>query len=100
MFFRQFYEDGLAQASYMVACPDAEEALVVDPRRDVDLYLRVARENDFKIVGVTETHIHADFLSGARELAAATGAALHLSGAGGPDWQYVATPNLNTRRVS
>ena len=100
MFFRQFYEEGLAQASYMVACPDSEEALVVDPRRDIDLYLRVARENDFKIVGVTETHIHADFLSGARELAAATGATLHLSGDGGPEWHYVATPGLQVRRVS
>jgi hydroxyacylglutathione hydrolase len=88
MFFRQIYEEGLAQASYIVGCPDKEVALVVDPRRDVDVYLRIARENDLKIVGVTETHIHADFLSGARELAAATGATLHLSACGGPEWAY------------
>jgi len=88
MFFRQIYEEGLAQASYIVGSPDEEVALVVDPRRDIDVYLRVARENDLKITGVTETHIHADFLSGARELAAATGATLHVSGCGGVDWTY------------
>ena len=88
MFFRQIFEEGLAQASYIVGCPESEEALVVDPRRDIDVYLRIADENDLKITGVTETHIHADFLSGARELAAATGAQLLLSGCGGPDWTY------------
>src|SRR5438270_12679003 len=88
MFFRQIYEEGLAQASYIVGCPETGTALVVDPRRDVDVYLDVARDNDLTISAITETHIHADFLSGARELAAATNANLHLSGLGGPDWAY------------
>lgn len=88
MFFRQIYEEGLAQASYIVGSPEKEVALVVDPRRDIDVYLRIADENDLKITGVTETHIHADFLSGARELAAATGATLYVSGCGGPEWTY------------
>lgn len=88
MFFRQIFEEGLAQASYIVGCTETESALVVDPRRDIDVYLRIAQENDLKISAVTETHIHADFLSGARELAAATGAELLLSGCGGPDWTY------------
>jgi len=88
MFFRQIFEEGLAQASYIVGCTESETALVVDPRRDIDVYLRIAQENDLKISAVTETHIHADFLSGARELAAATGAELWLSGCGGPDWRY------------
>ena len=88
MFFRQIFEEGLAQASYIVGCTESETALVVDPRRDIDVYLRIAQENDLKISAVTETHIHADFLSGARELAAATGASLSLSGCGGPDWTY------------
>ena len=100
MFFRQIYEPGLAQASYMVGCPEAEVALVVDPRRDVDIYLRIAHENDLRITGVTETHIHADFLSGARELAAATGATLYLSGEGGPDWTYKTAPGTNVRLLS
>ena len=88
MFFRQIFEEGLAQASYIVGCTESETALVVDPRRDIDLYIRIAQENDLKISAVTETHIHADFLSGARELAAATGATLSFSGSGGPDWSY------------
>ena len=88
MFFRQIFEDGLAQASYVVGSPDAERALVIDPRRDIDVYLDIAREHDLTITDVTETHIHADYLSGSRELAAKTGAALHLSAEGGPDWLY------------
>jgi hydroxyacylglutathione hydrolase len=92
MFFRQIFEEGLAQASYVVGCPDSEEALVVDPRRDIDVYLQIARENDLTINAISETHIHADFLSGARELAAATGATLHLSGEGGADWCYQGLP--------
>jgi hydroxyacylglutathione hydrolase len=92
MFFRQLYEEGLAHASYIVGCPERGRALVVDPRRDIDEYLHVAAENDLTITDVTETHIHADFVSGARELAAATGATLHVSGSGGPDWTYRGLP--------
>jgi hydroxyacylglutathione hydrolase len=88
MFFREFYDEGLAQASYVVGCPESGEALVVDPRRDIQVYLDPAEREDLRIVAVTETHIHADYLSGARELAAASGATLYLSGCGGPDWAY------------
>jgi hydroxyacylglutathione hydrolase len=88
MFFREFYDEGLAQASYVVGCPKSGEALVVDPRRDIQAYLDLAEREDLRIVAVTETHIHADYLSGARELAAATGATLYFSGCGGPDWAY------------
>src|SRR5579872_2144067 len=89
MFFRQFYDEWLAQASYMLASTETKEALVVDPRRDVDVYLAIAAEHEFRIVAVTETHIHADFLSGSRELAAATGAKLYLSAAGGSANAYL-----------
>jgi len=88
MFFREFYDEGLAQASYVVGCPKSGDALVVDPRRDIQAYLDLAEREDLRIVAVTETHIHADYLSGARELAAATGATLYLSGCSGPDWEY------------
>jgi len=98
MFFRQIFEEGLAQASYIVGCPEKETALVVDPRRDIDVYLQIARDNDLKISAVTETHIHADFLSGSRELAAATGATLYLSGCGGDEWAYKA-PASGTMRL-
>src|SRR5919112_4963015 len=88
MFFRRFYDDQLAQASYLVGCQTAGEALVVDPNRHLEPYLRVAEAEGLRITHVTETHIHADFVSGARELARRAGAAIYLSAEGGPDWQY------------
>ncbi len=88
MFFQHVYEKGLAQASYVIGCQATGEALVIDPKRDIDTYMEIARREKLKITRVTETHIHADFLSGARELAAATGAGLLLSDEGGSDWQY------------
>ena len=88
MFFRQLYDDQLAQASYLVGCQQTGEALVVDPTRDLDQYLALAARERLRIVAVTETHIHADFVSGARELAGRTGARLYLSGAGPAAWQY------------
>ncbi len=88
MYFRHIYEDGLAQASYVIGCQASGEAIVIDPRRDIDVYLDVAEKEGLRIRYVTETHIHADFLSGARELAAATGAELLLSDEGGSDWRY------------
>ncbi len=88
MYFQHIYEKGLAQASYLVGCQATGEAIVIDPRRDIDVYLEAAEKNRLRITHVAETHIHADFLSGARELAAATGAALYLSDEGGADWEY------------
>ena len=88
MFLERVYDDGLAQAGYFVGCQATGEAVVVDPRRDVGVYLRLAGRSGMRISAVTETHIHADYLSGSRELAAATGAALHLSGEGGADGAY------------
>ena len=88
MYFQHIYEKGLAQASYLIGCQATGEAVVIDPRRDIDVYLEEAEKNNLKITHITETHIHADFLSGARELAAATGARVYLSDEGGEDWQY------------
>ncbi len=88
MFFEHFFEKGLAQKSYLIGCQKTGEAIVIDPRRDIAQYLRVARENSLRITKVAETHIHADFLSGSRELAAATGAEILLSDEGGTEWQY------------
>lgn len=88
MFFQHVYDKSLAQASYFIGCQQQGVAIVIDPKRDVDTYLEIARQNNMKITHVAETHIHADFLSGSRELAALTGASLYLSDEGGPDWQY------------
>lgn len=88
MFFQQIYDKTLAQASYLIGCQKTGESIVIDAKRDVDTYLDIAKQNGLRITHITETHIHADFLSGSRELAALTGATLYLSDEGGPDWQY------------
>jgi hydroxyacylglutathione hydrolase len=88
MFFQHVYDKSLAQASYFIGCQKAGVAAVIDPKRDVDTYLAIAKENKMKITHVFETHIHADFLAGSRELAALTGADLYLSDEGGEGWQY------------
>ena len=88
MFFQHVYDKSLAQASYFIGCQKAGVAMVIDPKRDVDTYIEIAKQNNMEITHVAETHIHADFLSGARELAALTGAKLYLSDEGGPAWQY------------
>lgn len=88
MFFQHVYDKSLAQASYFIGCQAKNEAIVIDAQRDIDVYLHIAKQNNMKITHVAETHIHADFLSGSRELVAATGAELYLSDEGGPEWQY------------
>lgn len=88
MFFQHIYDKSLAQASYFIGCQKAGVAAVIDAKRDVDTYLEIARQNNMKITHILETHIHADFLAGSRELAALTGAKMYLSGEGGPGWEY------------
>lgn len=88
MYFQHVYDKTLAQASYFIGCQKAGVAMVIDPKRDVDTYLEIAKQNNMKITHVAETHIHADFLSGSRELAALTGAKMYLSDEGGEGWQY------------
>lgn len=88
MFFQHVYDKTLAQASYFIGCQKAGVAAVIDPKRDVDTYLEIAKQNNMKITHIMETHIHADFLAGSRELAALTGASLYLSDEGGEGWEY------------
>ena len=88
MLLERIYDEDLAQASYLIGCQAKGEAIVVDPRRDLDVYLEIAAKNGLRITAVTETHIHADYLSGTRELAARTGARMYVSDEGGPDWTY------------
>jgi hydroxyacylglutathione hydrolase len=88
MYFQRFYDANLAQASYMIGCQRTGDAVVVDPNRDVQQYIDAASREGLRVTHVTETHIHADFVSGARELADDTGAELLLSDEGGADWKY------------
>lgn len=99
MFFHRYYSDSIAQASFLIGCAVTGEAVVVDANRDLDQYLATAEKEGFRIVAVTETHIHADYVSGSRELAALTGATLYLSQEGGPDWQYSYASEPNVRLI-
>ena len=97
MLLKRIYDESLAQASYLIGCPATGEALVVDPNRDVAQYVKAAADEDLTITHVTETHIHADFVSGSRELAKVTGAELLLSDEGGPDWKYAFAKEAGAR---
>ncbi|HET9275492.1 MAG TPA: MBL fold metallo-hydrolase, partial [Gemmatimonadales bacterium] len=88
MIFKRLYDEQLAQASYLIGCAGSGSAAVIDPTRHVDQYIAAAEAEGLRIEAVTETHIHADFVSGTRELAARTGATMYLSGCGTPEWQY------------
>ncbi len=88
MILERLYDDRLSQAAYLIACEHARVAIVVDPTRNAGAYHAAAARASSRIIAVTETHIHADFVSGARELATETSAQLYLSGAGGSEWQY------------
>ncbi|QBQ40208.1 MBL fold metallo-hydrolase [Sphingobacterium psychroaquaticum] len=88
MFFQQVYDKTLAQGSYFIGCQAKNVAIVIDAKRDIDTYLEIAKRNNMRITHVAETHIHADFLSGTRELAEVTGAQMYLSDEGGENWQY------------
>ncbi|MGI8554609.1 MAG: MBL fold metallo-hydrolase, partial [Dehalococcoidia bacterium] len=74
MIVEQFLVEGLGHASHLLIDDRTGFAAVIDPRRDIDLYLQAAQERNVHITHVLETHDHNDFVSGSRELAAATGA--------------------------
>lgn len=88
MFLRQITDSSLAQNAYMIGCQRTGEAIIIDPERDVDRYLKIATDNGFRLTAVADTHIHADYLSGSRELMEHHGAIAYLSAEGGPDWQF------------
>jgi hydroxyacylglutathione hydrolase len=88
MLLKYLYDEQLAQASYVIGCPETKQALVIDPGRDLEPYLQAVLAHNLTLMGVAETHIHADFVSGVRELASATGAKVYLSREGGAEWQY------------
>ena len=87
MHFEQFYLGCLAHASYLLA--SGGEAVVVDPQRDVEIYLKVAAERELSIRHILETHLHADFVSGHKELAACTGATIYMGAAAGVTFPHV-----------
>jgi hydroxyacylglutathione hydrolase len=100
MFLRQLFDPALAQYSYLIGCQKSGEACVIDPERDVQLYLDLAKQNDLQVRAVAETHIHADFVSGSQELAAILpDLQLYLSDEGGPDWTYKWSQGMKNVRL-
>jgi glyoxylase-like metal-dependent hydrolase (beta-lactamase superfamily II)/rhodanese-related sulfurtransferase len=87
MYFEQFYLTCLSHASYMVGSEG--EAAVVDPQRDVDIYLKAADEQNLKIRHIFETHLHADFVSGHKELASRTGAKIYIGAQANAEFPHV-----------
>ncbi|MGM9988082.1 MAG: rhodanese-like domain-containing protein [Bacillaceae bacterium] len=88
MLFRSFFDENLAHMSYLVGCQRTGEAIVIDPARNILQYEEAAKKEGLRITAATETHIHADFLSGAREMAKYFDATLYLSDEGDADWKY------------
>ena len=97
MYFEQFYLGCLAHASYLLGSEG--EAIVVDPQRDVDIYLEAVQKQGLKIQYIFETHMHADFVSGHRELAARTGANIYLARAAGATFPHIAVDDGYTLHV-
>jgi hydroxyacylglutathione hydrolase len=99
MFFKRFYDTKLAQASYLIGCQRTGEAVVIDPNREIEQYIEAADAEGLRVTHVSETHIHADFVSGARELAQCTGAQLLLSDEGDANWKYVYAAEAGARML-
>lgn len=98
MTLKQIWEPSLAHWSYLIGAENGEAA-VIDPNRDIDRYLSKAAAAGLRIVAVLETHIHADYASGAYELAKRTGARLYVSDEGPVDWKYSFSQADNVRSV-
>jgi glyoxylase-like metal-dependent hydrolase (beta-lactamase superfamily II)/rhodanese-related sulfurtransferase len=88
MYFKQIQTPGLGCFSYVLGCPAAGVCAVVDPKRDIDCYLEIARDEGMRIAAVLETHLHADHVSGGQELRAATGATIHIHPGAGAAYPY------------
>lgn len=87
MYFKQFFDNKLAQYSYLIGCQATGEAIVIDPMRDIDRYIDAAARENLSIVAAADTHIHADYISGLREFAE-RGVKVYASDEGDRDWKY------------
>ncbi len=87
MYFKQFFDEKLAQYAYLIGCQANGTAIVIDPMRDIDQYINAAANENLTIVGAADTHIHADYISGLREFAE-RGVKVYASDEGDKDWKY------------
>jgi hydroxyacylglutathione hydrolase len=87
MYFKQIFDEKLAQYAVVIGCQATGQAIVIDPMRDVDQYHALAETEGLEITAAADTHIHADYVSGPRELAE-QGVKVYASDEGGSDWKY------------
>jgi len=85
----RIFTPGLAQVAYLIADTDAREVAIIDPRRDIDEYVGWAEERELRFVAIIETHVHADFVSGGKELSRATGAPVYSPGPGEVEYEHI-----------
>ncbi len=97
MFVQQFFVKGLAHSSYLLGGNGT--CAIVDPRRDVQIYLDAARDMGMKITHILETHLHADFISGHMDLAEKTGATIYAPKAGRCKFKHVPVPTKTTANI-
>lgn len=88
MLLRYFYDEKLAHASYLIGCQKTGEALVIDASRNIEQYVETAKKEGLKLTAAAETHIHADFVAGSREMAERFGAKMYVSDEGDENWKY------------
>lgn len=88
MYFKQISEPKLAHNAYLIGCQESGQAIIIDPMRDIDRYLGIAADDGLNIVAATETHIHADYLSGLRQFAELKEIKVYASDEGDQDWKY------------
>ncbi len=94
MYFKQFFDEKLAQYAYMIGCQANGTAIIIDPMRDIDQYIDHAASQNLTITGAADTHIHADYISGLREFAE-RGLKVYASDEGDKDWKYEWLKNSN-----
>lgn len=87
MYFKQFFDEKLAQYAYLIGCQANGTALIIDPMRDIDQYIDHAAKENLTIVAAADTHIHADYISGLMEFAE-RGVKVYASDEGDQDWKY------------
>lgn len=92
MYFKSFFDKPLAQMAYLIGCQQTGEAIIIDPLRELDEYVKAAEDEGLRITHAAETHIHADFASGLRDVHRKLGARLYVSDMGGDDWKYQNMP--------
>ena len=93
MLLKYFYDQQLAHASYMVGCQRTGEAIIIDPARNIDPYIEMAEREGMRLIGAADTHIHADYVSGMREMADRLDITMYVSDEGPEDWKYFFAPH-------